>query len=284
MPNVLISVENLGYTFAPDKPPAYTGVNFSLSSGELMCLAGVNGSGKSTLLRTLAGLYLPSSGTIHVHGAPLNLNKENSPLRHISALVVQEANMQILGSTVAEDIELTIKAETQINTKERGIVRPAKSQPDEFHHNKSRPEKWQFGKSSEAKTRENLEEKAHTILSFLNLEHKLNWPVQTLSYGEKRKLCLATAFLRDPALFLLDEPFSGLDYPACLEVLAYIKLLLARGTAIIMSTHDTDLIFDQTDKFLFLSPQKTPFYGTRLDAPRQYAAFNLKPLQNSGGK
>ena len=281
MPNVLISVENLSYAFAPDKPPAYANVNFSLSGGELMCLAGINGSGKSTLLRTLAGLYLPSSGTIHVHGAPLNLNKDESALSPISALVVQEANMQILGSTVSEDIELTIKAETQINKKKLGEVRHATSQPDKFQDDTSQRGKFLPSESSEAKTREHLEEKAHTILTFLNLDQKLNWPVQTLSYGEKRKLCLATAFLRDPDLFLLDEPCSGLDYPACLEVLAYIKLLLAQGTAIIMSTHDTDLIFDQTDKFLFLSPQKTPFYGTRFDAPEQYSAFNLKPLQNS---
>lgn len=249
MEHPLLLVENISFRYPQGESYAYNQISFSLNTGELMCLAGINGSGKSTLLLTLSGLYTPTSGAISLYRREKLLHADESARRCSTALVVQDANLQIMGSTVGEDIDLTIKAEaTRENPKAK------------------------------------LEEKAHTILSFFRLGNKVHQPAHALSYGEKRKLCLATAFLREPKLLLLDEPFSGLDYPGCLEVLAYAKLLLKQGTAIIMSTHDTDLIFSIADKFLFLSPKHTPFIGTRDNAPAQYGKYSLKPLHNPSGK
>lgn len=289
MAHPLITAESISFQYPGAASPAYQNVSFSLGRGELLCLAGVNGSGKSSLLYTLAGLYSPTSGRLVFcpaekedrdddqnqlsdQGKTVDPGKAKSrkkaesrgasrtaeSLRQSAALVVQQAEAQIIGGTVREDIDLTCNAFNTALTV-TAAVNAASAPPVTLSP-----------KEHEGRVQE--------ILSFLQLEHKLSQPTDTLSYGQKRKLCLATAFVRNPLLLLLDEPFSGLDYPACEEVMAYIRHLLAQQTAVIISTHDTALVHSLAQRFLFLSPELPPFFGGKQEAVRQYGPYKLRPL------
>ena len=243
-----LNAHNISYTYPRSSSQAYSHMSFTLNRGELLCLAGINGSGKTSLLYSLAGLYPPTEGSFSfsddIHA---DILVQSEKLRQLSALVAQEAELQIFGSTIAEDIELTLKSTHQ---NPRNLPKNIEMQ----------------------------QEKARTLLAFFNLSHKSSLPIQNLSYGEKRKLCLVNAFIRQPSLLLLDEPFSGLDYPACLEVVAFIRQALSDNTSIVVSTHDLDLIYVIAHKVLFLSPTLPFFFGTPAEGISQFSSYSLKPL------
>jgi biotin transport system ATP-binding protein len=166
-------------------------------------LAGANGSGKSTLLALMAGLYAPTRGSLEVAGRVSPGHEED--IRRVCRLVMQDADLQILGATVEEDLLLG---------RERG----------------------------EAVTAE-----ARAMAERFNLSRYWDSPVQTLSWGTKRKLCLAAALLDRPRVLLLDEPFSGLDYPGVREMRALIRANRETGLTQVVSSHDLESFIDLVD-------------------------------------
>ncbi|MBU1611136.1 MAG: energy-coupling factor ABC transporter ATP-binding protein [Proteobacteria bacterium] len=209
----VIVIDNLSYTY-PGGGDALTAVTLEIHQGELVLLAGANGSGKSTLLAHIAGLYAPTIGTLTIDGT-------DDP-RTLARLVMQDADLQILGGTVGEDLMLG---------------------------------------------REGADEAtARSTAARLDLLAHWDKPVQTLSWGMKRKLCLAAALLDDPAVLLLDEPFSGLDYPSAREMRAFLASSKAAGMTLVVTVHDLEPVIDLADRMavldagrlaLFDLPEKT---------------------------
>jgi biotin transport system ATP-binding protein len=208
---MVIWVEDLACAWPGEARTALAGVSFSAERGELVCLAGCNGSGKSTLLQTLAGILAPASGVLRISAEGAD---------RASALLLQDADMQIVGSTVAEDMLL------------------AWIRPDE----------------------ERIGE-ARALAARLGLLECWDAPVHTLSYGQKRKLCLAAALLAQPACLLLDEPFSGLDYPGLCELRGILKANQAAGMAQVVSTHDLEPLLDISTRVLVLHGGGQVFCG-----------------------
>lgn len=206
-------IEARGLTFVhPGGGQPLAGVSFSLSPGRLLGLAGANGAGKSTLLALLAGIHAPLSGAVMAEGE----DASPSRLRRLSALVMQEADLSIIGSTVEEDILLGLPAERR--------------------------------------------EDSLALASRLGLASP-EQPVQTLSFGQKRKLCLASAILRRPRLLLLDEPFSGLDYPGVLEMRRLIAENREAGLTQVVALHDLEPLADLADEWLVLRAGRQEAYG-----------------------
>lgn len=205
----MIKAENLSFTYRGNTSPALNELSFTIGKGELVCLCGVNGSGKSTLFSLLSGLQTPSEGTLNIAGVEAKGNEQQ--LRAQSALVLQDADLQIIGATVAEDMMLAFP----INDVE-----------------------------AEATCRSMAER-------FSLLEHWKS-PVHALSYGQKRKLCLAVSLLSTPSVLLLDEPFSGLDYPAMLEMRSIMKENKKQGLTQIVSVHDLEPVVDLADSMIVL--------------------------------
>lgn len=249
----------------------YSNLSFSLPSGGLLCLAGMNGCGKTTLLCLLAGIMEPQAGSITLIPAALPVVQEPSTrsrqpgteestqalppplqgaaLRAHSALVLQDADMQIIGSTVGEDMLLTALPLAQ----------------------KATEEKRQATALAEANAR--------AMLRPFTLEDAWHTPVQHLSYGQKRKLCLATALLRGPSLLLLDEPLSGLDYPAVGELLGLVENCRNNGVCVVLSTHDLDPFVGLADAFLFLHPVLPPLLGTPAALAPHVQEYGIKPYE-----
>ena len=209
----MIHVTDISFSWPGSGVMSLEGVDFEAEPGAIVCLAGCNGSGKSTLLQVLAGILEPQSGSIVVQGG--------GQFARSSALLLQDADMQILGATVAEDLLL------------------AWPKPD-------------AGRIDAARD----------LVGRLGLEPYWDAPVHTLSYGQKRKLCLATALLSEPACLLLDEPFSGLDYPAIVELRRLFVTNRGRGLVQIVSTHDLEPLADLADYALVLHGGRQAFFGS----------------------
>ncbi len=241
MTSPLIQATNLCYAYPGQDPDSSRGaalrnISFSLPAGALLCLGGVNGCGKSTLLTLLAGLAGPDNGelVIQEHRAP---GRERD-IRACTALCMQEPDVQILGPTPREDLALCLKGRDSDNT----------------------------GR---------IEDMARRF----GLEHCLDEPVHTLSGGQKRKLCLATALLsRDErrgggreegqgkgAVLLLDEPCSGLDYPAIREMRGILADNKARGLTQILTTHDLEPLLDLADILGLMDRGRLVHFGAPMD-------------------
>lgn len=205
----MISADKLTFSYPDAKRPALDAVSFEVSEGTCLGLCGVNGSGKSTLLSLMAGLHIPTSGQLHVAG--IAAAEHSDKLRRLTSLVLQDADLQIIGSTVAEDMLLAFPANL-----------------------------------------ESAEDTARHMAKRFGLEEHWDSPVQTLSYGQKRKLCLAVALLVSPGLLLLDEPFSGLDYPSILEMREILQHNKDRRLTQVISVHDLEPVADMLDYIVVL--------------------------------
>jgi ABC-type cobalt transport system, ATPase component len=203
MADFLLRAADVNYSY-PGRGRAISNINASFSTG-LTLLVGANASGKSTLLRLLSGLVATESGAfVDENGSALT----GETLWKMSRLVIQDADPQILGATVAEDVNLG-KATSNLNNR--------------------------------------FDSECQRLLARFGL--KGNWaaPVETLSFGQKRKLNLMNAMLAGPKLLLLDEPFEGLDYPSSRELREFIAENRAAGIGQIISTHDLEPVIALAD-------------------------------------
>lgn len=224
----MIQITDMNFEYA-DGRPALHGVRMSLPCGGLHVLAGANGSGKSTLLALVAGLYSPSAGEVTVRG----LRDEH--IRDVARLVMQDADLQILGGTVGEDVMLG---------------------------REGRPE---------------AQARAHAMLQRFDMVGLWDRPVHTLSGGMKRKLCLAAALLDEPELLLLDEPVSGLDYPAILELRSILVSNKLQGVTQVVAVHDLEPVIDIADSLTVLSLGEVARHGSPLDVLDGIHEYGVRP-------
>jgi len=203
----MITLSQIDFKY-PSGGTVLSSVSFTVGEGRLVGLVGANGSGKSTLMSLVAGLNTPSKGTLSV--GDLVSPGEEKQIRAACRMVMQDADLQILGATVEEDLLLG-------NGRTEENISAAKEMARRFHLLES----WEK-------------------------------PVQTLSWGMKRKLCLAAALLDEPHVILLDEPFSGLDYPGMQEMRRMIMENKKAGLTQIISSHDLECFADIVDELAVL--------------------------------
>ena len=213
-----LEIKALSYGW-PGMAPALREAEFHLERGQRLCVCGCNGGGKSTLLQLLSGILSPCSGEIRMNG----IRMDADPLRMRTALLMQDADMQIIGATAGEDLLLNWP------------------EPDHARITAVR-----------------------ALASRFDLLDCWERPVHALSYGQKRKLCLCSALLAGPDVLLLDEPCSGLDYPALLRLRALLRD--TRELTQIITTHDLAPIVDLADAVLILHRGAQVFFGTPEDA------------------
>lgn len=215
----MIQLNSVSFQWPQKHSPAVQDITFSLSSGSLLCICGSNGSGKSTLLQLLAGVQHICEGT-YIMDEICCPGSESSLLKK-TALLLQDVEIQLLGSTVKENLLL-----------------PWSNPKDEY------------------------KQKAYELASLFALEKYWNSSVHHLSHGQKQKLNIASALMLKPDLLLLDEPYSGLDYPATLQLSKILQQLGQKGLTRIISVHDLEQIIDITTNILILSEGKQVFFGS----------------------
>ena len=184
--------------------PVLEGISIALERGEVLALLGANGAGKTTLLRAIAGLAPQTGGVLRLHGLPAPRGAA-ARARAGLALSFQNPDDQLFGATVAEDVA--------IGPRQRGLA--------------------------EAEVRREVEE----ALVATGMTALAERPVEALSFGEKRRACLAGVLALRPTVLLLDEPTAGLDPEGERETARLLaRLASERGLALVVATHAVDLV------------------------------------------
>jgi cobalt/nickel transport system ATP-binding protein len=195
MSDAAVEVKGLAYSY-PDGSPALRRVDLAIEPGERVALLGPNGAGKTTLVLHLNGILLPSAGEIRIGGMPVA--KENlKEIRRRVGIVFQDPDDQLFMPTVRDDVA--------------------------------------FGPANLGLRGEDLDEAVRTALGAVGMSGAAGRPPHHLSFGQRRRVALATVLAMDPQILVLDEPTSNLD-PAARRDLADILVTLP-VTAIIV-THD----------------------------------------------
>lgn len=185
--------------------PALQDVSLTVEKGEFVFLTGSSGAGKTTLLRLIFCADAPDEGQILVNNRNLlHLKRSAVPLlRRTMGFVFQDFRL-LPKKTVFENVALALK----VSGVPEGVLR--------------------------VKTTETL--------AAVGLEHKLNALPLTLSAGEQQRVCLARAIVNDPQVLLADEPTGNLDAELSGEILELMKTVNARGTTVLLATHNRDLL------------------------------------------
>ena len=190
-----VEVRGLAYSY-PDGSPALRDVDLSVASGERVAVLGPNGAGKTTLMLHLNGILLPSAGTVTIGGLPVA--KENfKEIRRRVGVVFQDPDDQLFMPTVRDDVA--------------------------------------FGPANLGLRDEALDERVRDALAAVGMGGAASRPPHHLSFGQRRRIALATVLAMDPQILVLDEPTSNLD-PAARRDLADILTSLPVTGLIV--THD----------------------------------------------
>jgi biotin transport system ATP-binding protein len=200
-------------------------VSLTLSAGEFVVVAGPNGAGKSLLMRHLVGLATPTSGEVLWHG--LDVRRQLPEVRCHIGLVFQDSGAQILGLTVREDVA--------------------------------------FGPRNLGCKREQVEKAVAESLAAVGLSTHVDQPCAQLSGGELRRLAIAGVLAMNPSLLVLDEPFTGLDYPAVQAVLRALTTLQRRGITVVVLTHELDKCLALATRLVLMQRARILADGTPAD-------------------
>ena len=199
----MIRLFNVSKTY--DEVPAISGATLEIAKGEFVFLTGPSGAGKTTLLRMMLRQELPTKGQILVNG------------RNVGALPVSKVpGLRRTIGVVFQDFKL-IQRKTALDNV--AYVLNVAGVP-----------------------RSQQRKKAYEALRSVGLNHKLTAHPNALSGGEQQRVAIARAVVNEPALLLADEPTGNLDPDLAVEIMRLFREINARGTTVLVATHDRDLI------------------------------------------
>ena len=205
-----LKINNLAYAY-PDGHKALKGIDFSINKGESIAILGPNGAGKTTLILHLNGILGELKGEIKVDG--LEYSSENiGKIRKTVGVVFQDPDDQLFMPTVIEDV--------------------------------------MFGPKNFGYSNEESETNAIEALKMVGMENFQDRAPHHLSFGQKRKVAIATVLASKPKLLVLDEPASNLD-PASRRDL--IDILIKLDISIILVTHDLPMALEICERSLVLN-------------------------------
>lgn len=212
--DVVLKVKNLDFSYVPEKP-VLQDVSFRIHKGEMLSIVGKNGAGKSTLSNLICGFLMPDKGSISLHGEDI-LTRSIKERGESIGLVMQNPNQMISKTMIFEEVALGLQV--------RGIA------PEE------------------------IEKRVHETLKICGLYPFRNWPISALSYGQKKRVTIASILVMNPDIIILDEPTAGQDYRHYTEIMEFLKGINKNsGITIVMITHDMHLMLEYTDRALVIA-------------------------------
>ncbi len=209
MTSAFLTLENVSYRY-PDGSPALDNCSLKVRRGSRTALLGANGAGKTTLFLHLNGIFRPSDGQVLCNGIPLDYSRAGMR-KHRSqvGLVFQNPDSQLFSANVREDVSF--------GPMNMGI--------------------------EDGEVRKRVEES----LLAVGMNKYADRPVHNLSFGQKKRVCIAGVLAMHPEILLLDEPMAGLDANMQEELMAILDRLHAAGITIIIATHDLDFAYGWGD-------------------------------------
>ncbi|MBR0385936.1 MAG: ABC transporter ATP-binding protein, partial [Erysipelotrichaceae bacterium] len=188
--------------------------SFDIKKGEMVSIVGQNGAGKSTLAKVICGFENNVEGQIFYHGDDITSDTIRSRARHIG-YVMQNPNAMISQSMIYDEVALGLKYQNL-------------------------PE-------------EEIRQKVEDILKVCGLYEFRNWPISALSYGQKKRVTIASILIMGPEIIILDEPTAGQDFRHYTEIMRFLVELNRQGITIILITHDMHLMLEYTPRSLVMT-------------------------------
>lgn len=227
----LLSIEGVSFAYDKKAEPVVKDVSFAICAGEMTAIVGMNGAGKSTLAKLICGFEKPDGGRIALRGVDLAGESIADRARHIG-YVMQNPNQMISKAMIMDEVALGPRA--------RGM-----------------PE-------------EEVQRRAEEALRVCGLHPFRKWPVSALSFGQKKRLTIASVLVMEPEVIILDEPTAGQDFRHYTEIMEFLCGLNAAGITVLMITHDMHLMLEY-------APRALVFTGGRLLADCATAALLCDP-------
>jgi biotin transport system ATP-binding protein len=213
-----------------DDTTAVDGVSVRIPGGEFLLITGANGSGKTTLVRHFNGLATPTAGAVLVDGTVVT--EDLVAARTAVGMTFQNPRDGFVAATLSADVA--------------------------------------FGPENLGLARVEIDRRVEEALAAVGLAGRGEERLATLSGGEQQRAAIAGALAMRPAHLVLDEPFTGLDAPACASVLERLRTLNADGTGIIVVTHDVRDLLAPADRVIALADG-----AVAVDAPPERAVTQL---------
>ena len=216
-----ISVKNLSYEY-PDGTKALRNISLYVRKNVRLALLGANGSGKTTLMLHLNGLILPQSGEIEVFDEKITKHNLKS-IRSKVGILFDNPDNQLFSTTVNDDVA--------------------------------------FGPYNMGCGEEEIDSRVKAALERVKISHLADKPPHNLSLGQKKKAAIAGLLAMSLEVFVMDEPFSGLDPASIAEFLDILKDLHKSGATMVISTHDVDLAYAWADEVAIMNEGDIVAYG-----------------------
>lgn len=209
----LLEVKNLSFGYNKGQQ-TLKNVSLSVKKGEMVSIVGRNGAGKSTFSKLVCGFEDPNQGEIFFEGQDLLKENIRSRAKKIG-YVMQNPNQMISKTMIYDEVAL-------------GLQKSGKSE-------------------------EEIRAKVEETLKICGLYPFRNWPISALSFGQKKRVTIASVLVQDPKLIILDEPTAGQDFKHYTEIMEFLRGLNEQGVTVIMITHDMHLMLEYTPRALVFS-------------------------------
>lgn len=210
---VILEAEHLSFRYTKHLS-ILRDISFRIQEGEMVSIVGTNGAGKSTLAKVICGFVTEDEGRLFYYGEDLKGQTIKERSKKIG-YVMQNPNQMICKPMLYDEVALGLRI--------RGIAE------------------------------EEIEPKVDRALRICGLAPFKKWPVATLSFGQKRRVTIASMLALEPKLLILDEPTAGQDYRHYTEIMEFLKSLNEQGVTILMITHDMHLMLEYTPHAIVIS-------------------------------
>ena len=206
-------------------------ISLSIGKGEMVSIVGRNGAGKSTLAKLICGFETPEQGQVLLNGRDLAQDNIRRRAQHIG-YVMQNPNQMISKTMIFEEVALALQGSDM--------------------------------------TQEQICQRVEDTLKVCGLYPFRNWPISALSFGQKKRVTIASVLVQQPELIILDEPTAGQDFRHYTDIMEFLRGLNEQGVTVVMITHDMHLMLEYT-------PRALVFCDGQLIADRSAAAVLCDP-------
>ncbi|WP_375322644.1 ABC transporter ATP-binding protein [Aliivibrio logei] len=215
--DILLRVDNLTYSY-DGEINALEDVSFNVKKGEFVSILGKNGSGKSTITKLVMGVLQPDQGALFLNGQDLTELSIYERSQKVG-VVLQNPNHMISHHMIYDEVAF-------------GLVNSGLSDSD-------------------------IEKKVLNALELCGLSRFRHWPIDALSYGQKKRVTIASILVLEPELLILDEPTAGQDYKNYTSMLSFINQLNQKlDLTVIIISHDMHLVLEHTTRAIVIADSK----------------------------